>query len=478
MLWILIVLCVFAVFLVVLLIRTAAFKPPAEKACAIEEVSVNAQETAVRLARMIRCKTVSSRDKGMVDESEFDKFRALLAELYPYTHKACKIERIGPSGVLYTLKGKSDAAPVVFMSHYDVVPAEEQAWDKPAFDGIIEDGVLWGRGTLDTKSTLCAIFEAAESLIAQGCVPENDLYFAFSGDEEIAGDSAPAIVDEFEKRGVSPAMVLDEGGAVVERVFPGVTLPCALIGTAEKGILDVELSAESKGGHASTPPPHTPVGVLARAVTRIEKRPFISRITPPVAAMFDTLGSHSSFVYRLIFANLFLFKPLLDSMCRKLGGELNAMLRTTCAFTMMEGSSAANVLPPVAKVTANLRIIGGETVDKAVAYMKSAAGDPDIKFRVIYGMDPSISSLTGGSGWEALKNAVSQTWPGVLISSYMMLGCTDSRHYHRISDHVYCFSAMALSSEERASVHGHNEKIPLDSLVKLVQFYTRLMRRC
>ena len=477
MLWILIVLCVIIIFIAVLLLCTAAFKPPVEKPFAVEEAAVNAEETAAHLARMIRCKTVSSRDARLADEKEFDKFRGLLAELYPHIHKACKIERIGPSGVLYTLKGKSDAAPVVFMAHYDVVPAEERAWDKPAFEGILEDGVLWGRGTLDTKGTLCAILEAAESLVAGGFVPENDLYFAFSGDEEIAGDSAPLIVDELQKRGVAPAMVLDEGGAVVQGVFPGVVQPCALIGTAEKGMLDAELSVESRGGHASTPPPHTPVGVLSRAVTRIENRPFRSCLTPPVAAMFDTLGRHSSFVYRLIFANLWCFKPLLDLMCRKLGGELNAMMRTTCAFTMMEGSSASNVIPPVAKVVANLRILGGETVEKAITYIKSIADDPAVKFRAIYGMDPSPNSLVGGSGWETLKNAVSQTWPGALVSPYMMFACTDSRHYHRISDHVYRFSAMALSREERATIHGHNERISLDTLVKLVQFYSRLIGR-
>jgi len=476
--WVLIFLCVFIVFIAVLLFRTAAYRPPADKPCSIENVAVNAEETAAHLARMIRCKTVSSLDGLNVNKDEFDKFRRLLSELYPHIHKACKIQRVGESGILYTLKGKSDAAPVVFMAHYDVVPAEGRAWDKPPFEGILEDGVLWGRGTLDTKGTLCAICEAAEGLVAGGFVPENDLYFAFSGDEEIAGESAPLIVDELQKRGVAPAMVLDEGGAVVQGVFPGVRKPCALIGTAEKGILDVELSVEGRGGHASTPPPHTPVGVLARAVTRIENRPFESRLTPPVAAMFDTLGRHSSFLYRLVFANLWCFKPLLESMCRKLGGELNAMMRTTCAFTMMEGSGASNVIPPAAKVTANLRILGGETVEKAVAYMKLTADDGDIKFRAIYGMEPSPNSIASGSSWETLKNAVSQTWPGALVSPYMMFACTDSRHYHRICDHVYRFSAMAMSREERATIHGHNERIPLDTLVKLVQFYTRLIRHC
>lgn len=476
--WMAVIFGLLAVFIVVIVIRALRFRPLPAADLNVEEIPVRADEIAERFARMIRCKTVSSLDERLTDRMEFDKFQKLLGELYPGVHNACTLEQIGPSGMLYMLKGKSSAAPVVFMAHYDVVPADESAWDKPPFSGEVENGVLWGRGALDTKGTLCGVMEAAEGLIAQGFVPENDLYFAFSGDEEIAGETAPAMVAEMERRGVIPAMVLDEGGAVVENIFPGVDKPCALIGTAEKGMLDVELSIESNGGHASAPPPHTLIGLLAKAVVRIENNPFKSRLTPPVAAMFDTLGRHSSFVYRLIFANFWCFLPVLDAICRKRGGELNAMMRTTCAFTMMEGSKATNVLPPSATMRANLRIIGGETPDGAIENMKSITNNPDIKFSTIYGMNPSRDSLMGGQSWEALKDAIAQTWPGALVSPYLMVACSDSRHYCRISDGVYRFSAMELSKEERAMIHGHNERIPVDKLAKIVQFYTRLMRHC
>ena len=476
--WILALLGILVVFIIILLARTLAFKPPTPLAVQIEEATVNAEEAADRLAQMIRIKTVSSLDESKVDKEAFARFPVLLEELYPRVYEACTVERVGPSGILYKLAGKSSAAPVVFMAHYDVVPANEDAWEKPAFKGILEDGVLWGRGTLDTKGTLCAVMEAAEALITKGFIPENDLYFAFSGDEETAGDSAPAIVEVFQKRGITPAMVLDEGGAVIEGIFPGVLQPCALIGTAEKGMLDLELAMMSKGGHASTPPPHTLVGLLSQAVVRIESKPFKLKLTPPVAAMYDTLGRHSTFLYRMIFANLWCFSPVLDSICRKSGGEMNAMMRTTCAFTMMEGSSATNVLPPAASVHANIRIMGGETPESAIAYLKEKAGNPDINFNIVYAMAPSPISLANGTGWETLKNAIAQTWTDALISPYLMFACSDSRHYGRISDHVYRFSAMALRKEELAMIHGHNERIPLETLAKTVQFYTRLMRQC
>jgi len=275
-------------------------------------------------------------------------------------------------------------------------------------------------------------------------------------------------------------MVLDEGGAVVRDVFPGVTRPAALIGTAEKGVLDVELSVESNGGHASYPPRQTPVGKLALTSVCIEHSPFPARITPPVKAMFDTLGRHSTFAYKLIFANLWCFKPLLAALFRKRGGELNAMMRTTCAFTMMEGSKAANVLPPEAKMTANLRLLDGETPDSAMERLQSVAaavGQGDVQFRKVYGMNPSPDSKTSGYEWEALKSAIRQTWPEAIISPYLMFACTDSRHYCRISDHVYRFSAMELTKEERDTIHGHNERISFDAIEKLVAFYTRLIKK-
>jgi acetylornithine deacetylase/succinyl-diaminopimelate desuccinylase-like protein len=112
-------------------------------------------------------------------------------------------------------------------------------------------------------------------LIADGFTPKNDVYLAFSGGEEVHGVGAAKIVDYFEEKGITPAFVMDEGGAVVENVFPGVKKPCALIGVAEKGFINLELTAKSNGGHASAPKPHTPVGVLSQACVRLENKPFV-----------------------------------------------------------------------------------------------------------------------------------------------------------------------------------------------------------
>ena len=465
-------------FLCLILIRAAAFKPKAEQARAFPKEVFDAQEAVDSLQKLVRCKTVSRINREEEEDGEFEKLYALLPELYPYVYKTCEEMRLPDRALLFRWKGKAEGKPSVLMAHFDVVPVDEALWEKPPFEGVIEDGCLWGRGTLDTKVTFNGILTAANTLIKEGFVPENDIYLAFSGGEEINGKGACHIVDYFKEKGIELSMVVDEGGAVVEKVFPGVKKPYAMVGIAEKGMLNLAYRTASSGGHASAPKPHTPVGVLARACCKVENYPFAAHITKPVAEMFDTLGRHSSFVYRIIFANLWCFKPLLDLLAKKSGGEMNALLRTTVAFTQMEGSQAPNVIPPSASMLSNIRINPADTMESVVAHIQKTVDDEAVTLEVMGGMNPSRISQTDCEGYRRVENAISGTWQGCIVTPYLMVQCSDSRHYGAISDKVYRFSAMDLTSEERATIHGNNEKIRLETVGKAVEFFLRLIRQC
>ena len=465
-------------FFAVVLIRAAAFNPKPQPPISDERVTFDQDAAVSSLAELVKCKTISYNDHSLEDDAEFEKLIALLPSLYPRVFDVCSVRQLPDRALLFRWPGKKDADPTVLMAHYDVVPVNEEKWDKPPFAAILEDGVLWGRGTLDTKVTMNAILSAANHLIAKGYKPENDIYFAFSGGEEVNGKGAVNIVNYFVERHVQPALVVDEGGAVVENVFPGVKEPCGLIGIAEKGMLNAQYRVLSGGGHASAPPVKTPIGTLANACRKVLKHPFKMHITKPAAGMFDTLGRRSTFLYKIIFANLWCFAPVLDLICRLSGGELNALVRTTVAFTQMEGSSARNVIPPEATMVSNMRLNPQDTVQSALQHLRRSINDPSVEVTAIEGNEPSPISEVDCPAWNKVAAAVAETWNGCVVAPYLMVQCSDSRHYRDLSNHVYRFSAMDLTAEERKTIHGNNERIRVETIHSAVEFYIRLIKKC
>lgn len=465
-------------FLAIIFIRALAFKPKKTVKRQSSSLEFDGDQAVACLQSLIRCKTISYRDKSLENDAEFEKLLGLLPKLYPDIYKLCEVKTFNGRGILLKWKGKNSNNASVMMSHFDVVPVNEDLWEVPPFEGVIKDGVLWGRGAVDTKITLNGAMYSANHLAKNGFVPENDIYFAFSGEEEINGPFAKEVVDYFDENKIELSLVLDEGGAVVSNVFPGVKQPCGLVGIAEKGMVDVLYSAKSNGGHASAPKPHTPVGILSKACVNVEAKPFKMRLTKPVKEMFDALGRRSTFLYKLIFANLWCFGWVLDLLGKKSGGEINAMLRTTVAFTQMKGSSAPNVIPPECSMVSNSRINPDETVDSVIKTLTKNVDNASVQVSVIQGVNPSRVSIVDCDGYKKVENAILETFDGAIVSPYLMVQCSDSRHYGKISDRVYRFSASDFTSEERACVHGNNERIRVDVIKRAVEFYIRLIKQC
>ena len=469
---------VIIILLVVIIIRTLLFKPNKKVEITNETIDFDSDKIISNLQTLIKFKTVSNVNSSLEDENEFKGFVDVLPKLYPNVIKTCSLKKFNGRALLFKWEGKNHDKPSVMMSHYDVVPVNEELWSVPCFDGLIKDGVMYGRGVIDTKVTFNAVMSSVDKLISDGFIPNNDVYLAFSGGEEINGEGARNIVNYFEENNIVPNLVVDEGGGVVENVFPGVKTPCGVVGIAEKGMMIVEYVTNCNGGHASAPKPHTPIGKLSSACTKIENNPFKMKLTEPVKQMFDTLGRHSSFLYRMIFANLWAFGWVIDLLGKKQGGDINALLRTTVAFTQMEGSKAQNVIPAKAKMVSNIRLNPSDTVDSALAYLKRTVNDSDIEITTILGVNPSRISKTDCAGYAKVESAIANTWKGSIVSPYLMVQCSDSRHYGKISDKVYRFSACDLTKDERASIHGIDEHLRLSAIIKSVEFYLRLLKQC
>jgi carboxypeptidase PM20D1 len=467
--------------LIICLIRACLFKPAQKQQKVAEKAEIDKEKAVTSLQALVACRTVSNIDKSKEDEKEFDKLKKTLRELYPAVYKVAEFTELSPRELLFHIAGKSEDKKhaSIMMAHFDVVDVVEENWKHPAFAGFRENGVLWGRGTIDTKGTLNGVLRSSEELFEKGFVPEHDLYFAFAGDEEIQGGSAKLAVKYFQDHGIEPLIVVDEGGGVVNGVFPGVSRPTALIGTAEKGALALEYHIDGEGGHASAPKPHTPVGELAELAVEMEKHPFKMHLSQPVKEMFSTLGREAPFKFRFIFANLWLFKPVLNKLTKKSGGQLNALVRTTCALTMMEGAPVTNVIPSKAMIGANLRLIPGDDIEEAKTKYVKMAEKLGLKghFEYQYGWNASRVSRTDTLEYHKLEDAIVGTWgEETIVSPFIMTACADARHYGVLSDRVYRFSAMKLRPEQLGMIHGDNEQLNDQQIAETVEFYYRLIK--
>ncbi|MFJ3391844.1 M20/M25/M40 family metallo-hydrolase [Leifsonia aquatica] len=423
---------------------------------------------------------MSRNDVALTDWAAFDAFIAALPGLYPAVHAALEREQHGHS-LLYRWRGSAPTGrPTILMGHYDVVPATDEGWQHPPFAAEITgtgDGrVLWNRGTLDDKGAVVAILEAAERLLGEGFTPNEDVYLSFGHDEETVGTGAQTIVAALRERGIRPALVLDEGGAIVERIFPGVTRPIAVVGVSEKGITSVRLTVEQHGGHASTPPKMTATVRLARAITRLNAKPFPARLTETNLRMVETLGAHASGPLRAVFTRARRLQPLLRAVFGRLSDETRAIVRTTTAVTQLRGSLAANALPETAEAIVNVRIAVGSTVAETLEHIRRAVRDPQVRIEAVDASEPSPVSPSEGAEWDRVAGALAQVHPHAIVTPYIMLGASDSRHFTAIGDTVYRFTPFEMSTEERGTLHARDERIHVRTWLRGIDVYALLLR--
>ncbi|WP_371029123.1 M20/M25/M40 family metallo-hydrolase [Pseudoclavibacter sp. JSM 162008] len=449
------------------------------------ELPDEATGIAERLSRMVRVKTVSA-DMTERDAAPLQDFLSLIDELYPLAHQRLEREPVTDRGVLYrwpmaetggrTGPGSS-SEPVVLMAHFDVVPAfESEGWTHPPFEGTVADGSVWGRGTLDDKGPLCVILEAVEALLGEGFAPARDVYLWFGGDEETGSEAATAAATLFRERGLTPWLVLDEGGAVVDAPLPFIDVPAAMIGVGEKGSVNIILEASGDAGHASAPSGLTPTARIARAVTRVERRPFPARLTPAAREMFATFIPHAQGRGRVILES-FTRAPLLAAQTLvRLGGDAAALVRTTLATTRLSGGTADNVLPASASATLNCRIAPGESVASTLRHVRRAVRDRQVRICCTDPNEPTALAPTDNAQFALLRDAARRAYPEAVAAPYITLAATDAKHFQRFAPATYRFAPLAMDARQRASIHGVDERVSIASLRAGKLFHESLLR--
>ena len=432
---------------------------------------------AERLGRLIAHPTIASTDAGATDSVPFEGLHATLAELYPLLHERCELTRVGAHGLLFRWPGTDAAAqPLLLMAHQDVVPVTGQDWTSDPFTPVVRDGKLVGRGALDDKGMLLTIAEAVEGLLAAGFAPRRDVWLLFGDNEEVAGTTAQAASDLLRERGVRPWLVLDEGGAVVDGgVLPGVDVPAAMIAVAEKGLATLRLSTTDDGGHASTPSPRGATARLARAIVRLDRRPFPARLAEPTRAMIATLGAHATGRLRALYTRADALAPAFARVLIAAGPETAAIARTTVAVTQLSGSPASNVLATRAEAVLNVRLDTATTVDAAVAHVRRAIRDRSIEVTVEDRNEASRVSRTDDDRWALLTRVAREVFPDAVPTPYVQNGATDARRFSPWCDHVYRFAPLRMSDADRARIHAADEQVAVATLAEGVRFMTLLV---
>lgn len=433
-----------------------------------------------RFQELLRIETVSHTDESATDWEPFDSFRAALERLYPRTHAVLEREVVDGYSLLYRWPGAGPGDPLVLMAHYDVVPVVKAEWQHPPFAATIvgegADAALHARGAIDDKGSLVAILEAVEASLAEGVTPPRDVYLAFGHNEETAGGGARAIVETLRARGVRPGLVLDEGGAVVDGVIPGVTVPTAMVGVAERGVMTLLITVREQGGHASTPPATPATARLARAIDRLHRHPFPTRIAPPVRAMLETVAPHAPQPLRGALQRLSATAPLVAAALSRMGPEMNAVVRTTAVATELSGAPGENVLATTARASVNIRLLHGDTVESATRRARRVIADDEVELEVRHGSDPSPISPWRGAAWRRLAGAIVATLgDDVVPTPYLQLGASDSRWFTAISENVYRFTPFHLTRSERDALHSHDERIRVAVWLRGIGFYRALI---
>ena len=381
-------------------------------------------------------------------------------------------------GNLYArLPGNGSRRPIVLLSHIDVVPATDSAWQVGPWSGETRHGAVWGRGALDMKGIAVVEMMTMIALKRRGVPLSRDIILVANADEETGSTGAEWFTRKKKALLRNAEFLVNEGGhnratAEGRTAYYGVAV-------TEKVPYWLRITAHGSPGHGSIPRPDNAAGRISRALGRIAAWRAPIKLTPPAERYFKELATRETEPRH----RRWLADPaaaLRDSAGRSFFTSnlyYDAILRNTVSITMLKGSDKTNVIPPEASAELDVRLLPGERPADFVRQLERVIADPLVEITPLRPERQATTSPLDGPMIEAIREAVQAMEPGALITTPMLAGFTDSYYYRSIGIGAYGVSPFRVSEEDARTVHGNDERVTVENLRFGVEFMYRIVER-
>ncbi len=427
---------------------------------------------AKALKGLIDCKTVWTEDGQ--NRAEYDRFYQVVAQTFPTLHAKAERLTFGDGCFFYRIAGKNPRKNLLFMSHHDVVDATP-GWDTDPFCAVEKDGCLYGRGTVDTKTPLFAMLQAAEELLREGWDFEGaDLYIGSSHNEEVSGDGMVLAADYFRAQGIRFEVILDEGGAITTGMIPGVQAKSAVVAVHEKSrhLYRCTVKEQTTGHGGLNPVKGSPVESLSRFIAQVsDSKIFRAGFAPEVKATFTRHAPYMTFPLNVVFGNFGLFSPIIKQI---MGGipQAAAMVRTGVTFT--DFTAGSPVTPQIKAKEANahmfLRCVREEDLLRELEDIQKIAQKYGVEITRELRDYCKPTDFTA-KPFRVLEEVLHQNFPDVVVAPFLLTAGTDARRFSDLADSILRFAPIDLSKAQFATIHGDNENITIQNIGQCVLFY-------
>jgi acetylornithine deacetylase/succinyl-diaminopimelate desuccinylase-like protein len=365
------------------------------------------------------------------------------------------------------LKGDGSRLPFMLLNHTDVVPVQREFWDEEPFSGLIKDDFIWGRGTLDMKGLGVAQLMTFLSLKRLGLPLARDVVFFAQADEEAGSEFGMRFIEREYPETLDAEYVINEGGGGTTELF-GVERPVYSIAVSEKGPLWLRLVAEGRPGHGSMPHDDNALDRLVRAMYRVQEWQRPMTVSPVLSEYFGRLNR----------AGIYKGEATVEALtsAAETDPRMKAMLTNTISATTATSGIKHNVIPGRAEATLDVRLLPGVKPEDFEAELSAVIDDPRVAIERVH-VGWSDTNPFDTELFRVMEDVIHDHVEDAVVVPGMTVGFTDSSVLRNRGMISYGFSGGLTAPEIARGVHGHNERVGIESFKLNCQMVWELTRR-